>query len=94
MRVFVALLVLSLSSGCWVIDELDSGMDVIDSHSREKKAKPQPRPEPRIWEPRVFCRKCGASLGRPRVDASCESWWRTRGSEAPLCFQVRSPAEG
>ena len=37
MRICVALLALTLCSGCWVMDELDSGMGIMEQHSPKKK---------------------------------------------------------
>ena len=45
MRVFVVLLSLAVCSGCFVADELDSGMEVMKQH-RPKTAKAEPEPEP------------------------------------------------
>jgi hypothetical protein len=48
-RTLVVLLALTLCSGCWVVDELDSGMGLMEQHTakgKKKGAKAEPAAAP------------------------------------------------
>ncbi len=50
MRAFVAIAAVSLCSGCFVSDELDKGMDLMDRHAREDR-RSENKPAPAEKEP-------------------------------------------
>jgi hypothetical protein len=43
--VIVLAFVSCLTSGCFVFDELDSGSELMDQHSRKKSEEPKPAPQ-------------------------------------------------
>ena len=55
MRALPLILALALPTGCWIGEEMDSGMEILEQHSpkdrREKQAEPERPPAPEAARP-------------------------------------------